>query len=333
MSLRANQTPQTPKKRGSLVFLMVVLAVVGLGVYKRQALYDYARLYRYQPASEISTLADQTTMTPQARHDFYVNHPAVQTRDDFNTSCPDNGGEQTIVLGCYLAHQRGIYVFKVTDPQLNGVEQVTSAHEMLHAAYDRLSPKDREYVDGLLQDYYSHLQDKRLLTIFDAYKKTEPNDLTNEMHSIFGTEVATLPPALEAYYKQYFTDRQKVTASAAQYQGAFSTRKDLIAQYDQQLTSLKKQIDADQIELTTQADSLKTQRQELNSSSTSNATAYNAKVDSFNVQVAQYNALLTSAKARVQTYNQLVDKRNAIALEEQSLSQELNSRFQTQSAQ
>jgi hypothetical protein len=274
-------------------------------------------------------------MTDQSRHDFYVNHPQVQDKAAFNQSCPNNGGEQTIILGCYIPPQNGIYVYKVVDSQLNGVEEVTAAHEMLHSAYDRLSSKDRSYVNGLLQAYYSHLQDQRLLDIFAAYKKSEPNDLTNEMHSIFGTEVAKLPPALEIYYRQYFTDRQKVVGYASQYQAAFSSRKGQIAQYDSQLQALKQQIDGNQAALEGQDKVLNSQRQSLSSSLASgNNSDYNAQVDSFNASVKVYNGLIATTRAEISKYNKLVEARNAIAVETQNLAQELNSNSnpQTQSA-
>src|SRR5206468_584885 len=127
--------------------------------------------------------------------------------------------------------------------RLSGVEEVTSAHEMLHAAYDRLSTKERNRVDELLQNYYDHqLTDQRIRATIDAYKASEPNDLQNEMHSIFGTEIATLPPELENYYSQYFADRSKVTTLAGEYEQEFTSRKTEIQSYDTQLDGLRAQI-------------------------------------------------------------------------------------------
>lgn len=314
------------RRSGNLLAILVLILVAVLVVSQRQLIYDYGRLYGYEPPSEIAALATATTMTDSARHDFYVNHPAVQDKTEFNQSCPNNGGEQTIVLGCYVPKQAGIYVYRVTDPQLAGVEEVTAAHEMLHAAYDRLGSQDRKNVDAMLQDYYTTLTDQRLKDIFAAYQKSEPNDLVNEMHSIFGTEVANLPPALEAYYKQYFTDRQKVVAFAAKYQGAFNSRKELIASYDQQLTSLKREIEGSQMSLDAQQKAIAAARQQLNQLLNSGQTeAYNAQVDSFNIRVQNYNSLLATTKAKIAEYNKLVETRNAVALETQNLAKELNS--------
>lgn len=286
--------PKQPRKSRKLGSLIGLLITVGLAIFvyaQRQAIYDYSRLYNYQAPAEIAALADATTMTDKSERIFYVNRPQLLGKEAFNQSCPDNGGEQTIVLGCYQSPQAGIYLFKVTDPQLDGVEEVTAAHEMLHGAYDRLSSKERQRIDGLLNDYFATVQDERLKTIFDAYRLSEPNDLTNEMHSIFATEIADLPLALEDYYKQYFQDRQRVVSFASQYQKAFSTRKDLIASYDRQLENLKNSIEASQNDLESQSQAISSQRQQLNSLLASGSTqAYNSRVDSFNSSVQAYNA-------------------------------------------
>ena len=323
-----------PRRLGGLIGLTLTI-LLGVFVYsQKQAIYDYSRLYNYDPPAEVVALADVTTMTDRSRRIFYVNRPQLQDKDAFNQSCPDNGGEQTIVLGCYQSPQAGIYLFKVTDAQLKGVEEVTAAHEMLHGAYDRLSNDERQRIDGLLLEYYATLQDERLKAIFEAYKKSEPNDLPTEMHSIFATEVAILPSALEDYYKQYFQDRQKVVGFAAQYQKAFSGRKDLIASYDGQLEVLKGKIDAAQNSLEAQGEAITAQRQQLNALLASgNTQTYNAQVEIFNNRVQAYNAGLNQSQIQITEYNSLVEKRNAVAVETQNLAQQLNSRLQTQPAQ
>ena len=328
-------TPATKPKHHSrgLVVIFVAVVMVAVVFAQRQAIYDWYRLRGYQAPANVVALAEATKMTPKSKHSFYVNRPAVQERTAFNASCPNNGGEQTIILGCYKPLQRGIFIYDVTDPQLKGVQEVTAAHEMLHSAYDRLSPKERTTVDALLQDYYDNNvpNNKQLKATFDSYKKSEPNDLINEMHSIFGTEIVQLPPALENYYKQYFSDRQAVVAFANQYRNAFTSRQNQIAAYDQQLQDLKKQIEENQASLTARSNSLDTQRQELDRLLNGGDTAsYNARVNSFNAQINAYNVLVAQTKRQIATYNETVAKRNAIAVEAQNLSQELNSHIQPQ---
>jgi hypothetical protein len=278
----------------------------------------------------VAQLADQTAMTTQARHDFYVNHPAIEDRSTFNNDCKSYG-EQTIILGCYHGAQGGIYVFKVSDARLNGVEQVTAAHEMLHAAYDRLDNKERTHVNKMLQDYYaSSLSDERVRKTIQDYQKTEPNDVINEMHSVFGTEVANLPPALEEYYQQYFTDRSKIIGFKNQYQGEFTGRETKVEADDAQLKAYKKQIDDNQTRLDAQLSELQAMRARLDQARTSNDIAtYNSGVPAYNTAVTSYNGLARTTRALIQEYNQLVQERNALAFEVNSLAQAINSQPQS----
>ena len=312
-------------KRFQLTVLALLIMLSGLLMWKQQALVDWWRLRGYTAPATIAQLAGDDTMTSEARHLFYVNRPEVTAGKDFTANCP-TGGEKTVVLGCYIGIDQGIYIYQVTDARLNGVEQVTAAHETLHAAYRRLSSGERKKVDAMLMDFYAHgLTDQRIKDTIDAYRKSEPNDVVNEMHSIFGTEVAGLPAPLEQYYKQYFTDRSKVTDYTASYQSEFSGRQAQVAAYDTQLSELKSQIEGNQTKLAEQKVAIDAQNRQLSAQRASGQIgAYNAGVATFNQSVDSYNALLSSTKTMINQYNDIVGKRNAIALEEQQLANELS---------
>lgn len=304
-----------------------VLCLLTLGAYwQRQYLVDRWKLLGYRPPAAVQQLATQDTMTAYARHLFWINHPAIDDASAFNQACAAQS-EQTIVLGCYHGGENGIFVYRVTDPRLNGVEQVTAAHEMLHAAYERLSPGRRAYVDGLLEHYYRYdLHDPRLLAVMAAYKRTEPGDVVNEMHSVFGTEVANLPAPLEQYYKLYFGNRAAVVAYADGYQAEFSSREATVSQDDARLAQLKQQIDADNASLQTQAGNIDRLHSQLAAwRAAGNLTAYNTAVPEYNAQVDAYNRLAAATVQAVAAYNQLVAARNSLVVEVQSLAQAINS--------
>lgn len=305
---------------------VIVLALLAVSVTHVRAISDYVRLYNYHPDVVVEQLADQTTMTPEARRLFYINHPAIDDRNSFNTECNEQG-EQTIVLGCYHSVDRGIFVFHVTDARLNGVEQVTAAHEMLHAAYDRLSTSERKKIDSELQNFYdTQVHDQRIRDTMAAYQKSEPNDVQNEMHSIFATEIGTLTPDLEAYYKQYFTNREAVVQYADSYQQEFTSRQDQVKNYDAQLAGLKTQIDQNTASLKSQETDINTmQRQMESDKSHGNTEAYNAQVATYNAKVNQYNNLIHETQGEISQYNQIVATRNSLALEVRELTQSINS--------
>ncbi len=296
-----------------------ILLVFVLARLWTQPVREWLYLRSYVPPAAVAQLAGDTTMTEKGQRLFYLNKPAVLGRQDFNQRCPASA-EKTIVLGCYHAVQQGIYIFAVKDKELRGVEQVTAAHEMLHAAYDHMSSKQRKEINALLLNYYEHnLRDTRIHDVLESYKKTEPNDLVNEMHSIFGTEITTLPEELETYYQQYFVNRAKVTGFANQYRKAFTEREAKIETYDRQLTALEQQINDNHELLQQQAGALAADRPSVEASNDQTS------IDEYNQRVAGYNALLAQTNTLIDRYNDIVAARNAIALEEKQLQQQLNS--------
>lgn len=291
----------------------------------QQRLLDWWKLRGYEPSPAVVEVAERVTMTNTGRHLWYVNKPVIVGGAQFNADCPI-AVEKTVVLGCYKTGDRGIYVYHVTDQRLNGVVEVTSAHELLHAAYDRLSGAEHRRIDALLQDFYTkRVNDQRIKDTIAAYEKSEPNALANEMHSIFATEIPQLSPELETYYKRYFVSRNTIVAMAARYTGEFTSRRQQVAAYDQTLGALKTTIEESQKTLKTQYNSLLAQQESLDSLQRSSVSAYNASVDAFNQQVGAYNNLLQTTQSQIDEYNSIIEKRNALALEERQLAQAMSS--------
>jgi hypothetical protein len=292
----------------------------------RQDIIDWWQLGHYQPSAAISQLADKTTMIGRGRDMFYVSTPEINEKDAFNLACPNNS-EQGLVLGCYKAQR--IYLYNVTDPQLNGVKEVTAAHEMLHAAYARLSSEEKQQIDDMLDPIIKNITDERLLDVIKLYNTQEPGELHNEMHSVLGTEYRSLTPRLEQYYKKYFTDRSKIVDLAEHYEGVFSVSKKRIANMDAQLTSLKKQIDGNNNQLESSQTTINQAGQLLSQlRNNDRIDEYNRQVPAYNNQVRQFNNLINSTKALIASYNDLVEKRNQEVAGQNGLYHSLDSRYQ-----
>ena len=312
------------------ILLAVLLGVNVFAWSQRQNIADWLRLRDYQAPQEIAALASDTSMTDYAKRLFYVNHPSLENKENFNKHCSDKGHE-TAVLGCYHGDRRGIYLYAVTDERLAGVRQVTAAHEMLHQAYDRLSEAERTRINGLLEDFYKNgMGDEAVKAKLDSYRQQDGTILVNEMHSIFGTEVRHLPQELERYYQRYFVDRFKVVDNREAYQGEFSRRQALVKQYDAELSGLKKQINANKATLEEEMDFLTNKEKEINQDiADRDQTAYQADVTEYNATVTQYNALLSETRRLITRHNTIVSERNEIAVQQQQLQQALDSRLTT----
>lgn len=308
--------------------------LLGLIIANRQGISDWWRMRGYHPASAVSQLATEDTMTPYAQHLFYLNKPELLSNiTSFRQHCPEN--KDTVVLGCYHPGENGIYIYNVQDPSLKGVAQVTAAHETLHAIYARLSPEERANVNKMLNDYYKNgLKDPQVISEIKLYQQTEPGAVLDEMHSTFGTEIANLPAPLEAYYKKYFSNRAAIVAYSNHYQDEFTARQNAIAQDDQQLAAMKKQIDSQEAALESQQSSIMALKKQLDNELSSGQTAaYNAAVPTFNSQVSSYNNGVGALKQAIAQYNQLVDARNNIAKALTTLDKALDTRLSQQNTQ
>ncbi len=310
----------------SVAASLLVIAGSMYGITHRQEIFDYFALRNYTPSTRIVSLADDTTMQDGTRRVFYVNHPELNTKEDFQNNCPvsERNNEHSIVLGCYI-ERKGIFLQDVTDERLNGVIQVTAAHEVLHAEYDRLSKSERERIDRLTKDFFAQLPDERIKQTIERYRSNDPSVVPNELHSIIGTEVRDLTPELESYYGRYFKDRGSVVAFSEKYEQTFTTLRNQVDQYDKQLAEMKETIEANQVELEKLGSDIEQQKNRLDSLINAGRTQeYNQAVPGFNATVGRYNALLNTTRAIIEEYNSIVSKRNAIVVTEQELVQAID---------
>lgn len=247
------------------ILLVLLLSANVLAVIKRQWIGDWLALRNYAAPTAIVALADQNTMTDAARHYFFVNHPSLEDKAGFNQHCSSKT-EHSVVLGCFHGDRRGIYLYDVQDVRLEGVKQVTAAHEMLHQAYVRLSTKERLRIDTLLVQFAEKGDfDDRIKEKIELYRSSEPDSLPNEMHSIFATEIRDLPSDLEAYYGTYFADRTQVVAFSDRYQGEFAARQAKVDSYDGQLRDIDERINHNKDSLADRQKDLTKRRAEVQS--------------------------------------------------------------------
>jgi len=317
-------------KQLPMTLLVILIALLGLGTLRYQQIQDWWKLRGYAAPSAVVTLANEDTMNSYTTHLFYLNKPQLPTTVvGFRKYCPENA--ETIVLGCYHPNQNGIYIYAVQDSTLAGIQQVTAAHEVLHAVYARLSNSERSKLDAELEAYYkSGLTNTNVKAEVALYKKTEPTDVYDEMSCTFGTEIQNLPAALNAYYAQFFTNRQKIVSYEQQYQEQFTNRQQQIGQYDRQLSGMKTQISNEQSSLTTESVALDSEDQQLQGLLSSGQVArYNGEVESYNSQVDSYNTGIADLKQEIASYNQLVDTRNALAGQLTTLDSAIDTRTPT----
>lgn len=204
----------------SIVVVLISIAITLVLLGNRQLILDHVSVLQYQPTEEIAAFVDRTSMNENGEFLFYASRPSLEGTQAFNGKC-SRIEKSTAILGCYDGSR--IYVYDVPNAKLDGIREVTSAHEMLHAAYQRLGDAERNKVDALVEAEYAKLSsDGDFAQRMAFYARTEPGERDNELHSIIATEVSSISPELEKYYKQYFIDRSKVVALHTQYASLFA---------------------------------------------------------------------------------------------------------------
>lgn len=253
-----------PKYRnvGSLAVLFVTIAL-SLGLwFNRQLVSDAVSYYTFHPTAAVEEIAARDLLTEWGKFYLYANNPSVDGGMAFNKACA-NKESGTAILGCYTGDR--IYIYKVDDKRLDGIQEVTAAHELLHAVYDRMSDKDKLAINKLVEAEYAKLRDNpQFSKRMEYYARTEPGERDNELHSIIGTEVASISPELEAHYKRYFENRKEIVAFHDAYSSAFTKLADQAKSLEGQMDTLSKQI-------STQSDT------------------YNADVESLNADIQDFN--------------------------------------------
>lgn len=253
----------------SLVVVLVSIAITLALLGNRQLILDHISVWQYKPTDEIAAFVDRTSMNDNGEFLFYASQPSLEGTQAFNGKC-SRIEKSTAILGCYDG--RRIYVYDVPNAKLDGIREVTSAHEMLHAAYQRLNESERSKVDALVEAEYAKLSNERDFAERMAfYARTEPGERDNELHSIIATEVASISPELETHYKKYFIDRSKVVALHAQYASLFA-------------------------ELQARSESLSAQLATLAASIEQRTATYNRDVKQLNDDIARFNSRANSGE-------------------------------------
>lgn len=302
------ERPRPPRRSTRSRVLAVVAAVaVAAGVVfwapwdpaRGHEIVDTVRIWVSPSPDEVVALADAAGLSETGRRIFLASTPELDEAEEFNAHCTV---EEQIVLGCYGGGR--IYLYRMTDERLAGTNEATAAHEMLHAAYERLSGVDRADVDGLLAELLAALpDDHRLHQELDAYP---PEERADELHSRAGIELAELSPRLERYYARYFDDRARVQALYVQSNAALD---ETLARID---------------ELTAELDRLGADIEERRAAWEEESAALDAEIERYNESGwtsdsdRQYRDLVARSDARERTrldivadidhYNDLVEE-------------------------
>lgn len=316
--------------RRGLFLAAIIAGSLSIGLWimsNRQTLLDQIIAWQHPLNSAVATVADTADLTARSHFLLQATQAQINDRANFNRHCTNQDESQSIVLGCYTGQ---IYVFDVSDPSVSGIKTVILAHEMLHAAYARLPPDQKNQINQEIRAYIPQIKNADIRAALPIYGKTEPGEELNELHSLLGTEEANLPPSLENYYKTYFTDRDKVVSAYAKYAAVFATLQRTQAQLSGQLKTLKTQIEQATENYQTAVSALSSDIDAFNSCARqAGCFAPSAfTVQRANLATRQQNLSTTAdaINAKINDYNNDVNQLNALGVEAQRLNSSVDSR-------
>ncbi|MDR1197044.1 MAG: hypothetical protein LBL08_02110 [Candidatus Nomurabacteria bacterium] len=287
---------------------------------------DRVTVQNYQPSEVIAQTVERSGMNEHGRFMFYTAEPQIDEREAFNQHCAEVMNEIANVLGCYDGR---IYLFDITDQRIAGVEDVTAAHEMLHAAYDRLGILEQIRVNQLIRSELNTTTNQTVRDAVELYSQTEPGQEINELHSILGTEVRDLSPELAEYYSRYFADRDKVLTANEKYNAVFDKMQQradelegLLGDLETEINSLSSSYDAAAGQLSRDIDSFNSR---ADSGSFTSESSFYAERSGLLRRQNQLSTQLNKVNAKIDEYNKYVKEVQALGRDSEGLQKNMSS--------
>lgn len=221
----------------TVILSAIVLFSVGSYIYLNQ---DKIKAKDFALSADFTKIVDSITLTERGRDILLATRPELQNKNEFNQNCNSHNHE-VYVLGCYDEEKDRLFVYNVNSADLVGVREVTTAHELLHAAYHRLFFWEKSSINNSLKEIYDSLpKDSDLRTSMQSYRE---EDFYDELHSRIGTEIADIPTSLKQYFSKYFHNREKIINFNNQYHNVFKKLKTESEQLKRSIEEKKKDID------------------------------------------------------------------------------------------
>lgn len=323
----SNTRSNSRQKITSFIISGLILVTALLVFFNRQAIQDQITVWSYTPSTETQQLAARTGLTGRGEHLFYASKASVADQAAFNEHCPRKESKSPIV-GCFTANHV-IYVYNITDERLNGIQEVTAAHELLHAVWVRMSEPQQQELKKDLEAAVSTVQSESLKERLAYYQRTEPDLYLSELHSIVGTEITQVSESLEQYYRQYF-DRNKVLAFYAQYSSAFDTAVQQSKNLSMELEALSESISERQAVYEKTVAQLSSDITTFNEKAAreggfTSMQEFNTERNALDVRVRSVRSEADSINAQVTTYNEKYELYRQVAEQIQQLNTSLDS--------
>ena len=306
------------------VLMLIVAGVLVWAMLNRQWLEDWWRGKDYQPVGEMLQIRDSLGLTDRGDFLFKASMPKLAESDEFNAMCRTVEDEEIAVLGCYT--DKNIYVYDIDSAELDGIKELTTAHELLHAVWDRMNEGERKDLASVLKQVYDSAGEnlREELMTYDESQRQE------ELFVRAGTEIMNVPTELEKIYAEVFKDQDAVVAFYNKYIAVFRAM-------EAEMDALEGEMNTTSVEIESVSGEYERRMGQLNADVANfNACAevagcfktneeFYARRGELLAQQGELNAMYDRINQLIDKYNELVSKYNADVTKTNKLNQIMNS--------
>lgn len=307
----------------------VVIAGAGWAAANPRIIADRVTVLTTDIDPEVASYAAAAGLSDEGTALLHASFTRIVAAERFDDVCSSD--EPGIgVLGCYTLADGRIYLYDVENPELAGLEPVVAAHEMLHAAWDRLPASEQDALTPLLEEAFAALgPEHELVERIAAYEEVDPRSRVPELYAIIGSEIASIPAALEEHYSRFFADRSAVTALNAQVIAVFAELEARLTTLSDELTALGDRIDAEQSAYTIDAAALEADITTFNQRA-AEPGGYRAQSvflrdrDALIARQQELDARLAATNALIADFNAKLDELERLNAEADDLNRSIN---------
>ena len=320
--------------RSVRVLIVIVLAVASLffAFSNQHVIRDYFAAQKYKPDVEISKIENRIKPTTTAKTVFYASNPRVEDSEEFNKNCK-NREEDSAILGCYKSGE--IHLYDVKNSKLDGVKEVTAAHELLHAIWERMSLSERDKIGKLLNTEYERVKDADFEKLMQSYDRTEPGERINELHSLIGTEQLEISKELEEHYAKFFKNRRGIAQIYQSYNKNFKDLKNRAEVLTTELEKMKPEVEQSTKKYSENSKELEEDIAEFNNDAKTGKYETQAEFNADRAKLLRRIRNLETSRLKindlVNSYNSKINELNEVSVQQNELYKSINSNLNSPS--
>lgn len=242
--------------RKRLIVLGAIVAVVSaatvLGALNLSKIMDQIALSQFTADPEVATIASKLDLTTAGELLMALNPPQLLPEGDYDVVCPSPvAGVGTV--SC-TANGR-ITLYDVKDDRFDGIEEVALAHQLLHAAWLRMTPEERTALTKELTSTPGTSGVDGFPGIGFGVKHERAEKIA-ETYAVLGTQATTVSAALEESYAEFFGNRAAIVEMHVASLAIIGESADTADALQRQIDGENESLSADYTVVSAQADQL-----------------------------------------------------------------------------